>query len=218
MDVAMLCLAAGCGWLAGYGMRRMLRWLLPTVRVSGPWCEAITATLWVIAVARAFGDWLPWWWLPVPLALGWCGVALAVADLRALRLPDVLTVAAYPVFAALIAVAAYCGDVDGLALRALLGTVVFGGAHLLVRLAVPSGLGAGDVKLAGSLGAVLGAVGWPAIAVAAVLAAVITVLLASAARLARRAAWRGGIPHGPGLLAAAWLVAAFPGATLVGAS
>jgi leader peptidase (prepilin peptidase)/N-methyltransferase len=65
-------------------------------------------------------------------------------------------------------------------------------------------MGGGDVKLAGSLGAVLGAVGWPAMAVAAVLAAAGTALLAVARRT-------NHAPHGPSLLAATWLIAAFPG-------
>ncbi|HJQ06192.1 MAG TPA: hypothetical protein VJ872_12145, partial [Nocardioides sp.] len=66
-------------------------------------------------------------------------------------------------------------------------------------------LGAGDVKLAGALGAVLGAVSWVALPVAAAIAAVVTVALA----VVRRST--GGVPHGPGLLAAASLVAVFPG-------
>ena len=61
--------------------------------------------------------------------------------------------------------------------------------------------------LAGSLGAVLGALGWSALVVAAVLAAVVTASLAVGRR-------RAAAPHGPGLLLATWLVAAFPGGHL----
>jgi leader peptidase (prepilin peptidase)/N-methyltransferase len=80
--------------------------------------------------------------------------------------------------------------------------VVFGGAHLAVHVLAPRALGAGDVKLAGSLGAVLGAVGWSALVVGAVLAALGTAVVALARRT--RAA-----PHGPGLLLATWLLAAW---------
>jgi leader peptidase (prepilin peptidase)/N-methyltransferase len=151
---------------------------------------------------RAAVDQLPWWWVPVPLLLGWFAVPLVAADFRRRRLPDVLTLSAYPVVGLALAVASAVDP--GLGVRALLGGLVFGGAHVLVRVLAPAALGGGDVKLAGSLGAVLGAVGWPALAVAALLAGCCTALLAVAARA-------GAAPHGPGLLAATWLVAAFPG-------
>jgi leader peptidase (prepilin peptidase)/N-methyltransferase len=150
---------------------------------------------------------LPWWWLPVPLLLAWLAVPLAAADLARHRLPDALTLPAYPVLGLAVALAAACGPDPGLGLRAVLGVLLFGGAHAVVRVLAPAALGAGDVKLAGSLGAVLGALGWAALVVAAVLAAVITLLLA----LGRR---RAVAPHGPGLLLATWLVAAFPGGHL----
>ena len=86
------------------------------------------------------------------------------------------------------------------------GALLFGGAHVLVRLAVPGSLGAGDVKLAGSRGAVLGAAGWAALTAAAVLAALFTLAVAAVRRSS------GRLPHGPALLTATWLCAIFPGA------
>ncbi|MFD2400193.1 hypothetical protein ACFSVJ_30210 [Prauserella oleivorans] len=70
------------------------------------------------------------------------------------------------------------------------------------------------MKLAGSLGGVLGATGWPAVVVAACTAAVVTAVLALAAALLRVRRWRDGVPHGPGLLLATCLVVVFPGAGL----
>ncbi|RSM37309.1 hypothetical protein DMA12_37090 [Amycolatopsis balhimycina DSM 5908] len=86
----------------------------------------------------------------------------------------------------------------------ILGTAAAAGA--LVRLATPGSLGAGDVKLSGSLGAVLGAAGWAALAAAAALAALFTLAVAAARRHS------GRVPHGPALLTATWLCAIFPGA------
>jgi leader peptidase (prepilin peptidase)/N-methyltransferase len=169
-----------------------------------PWCELACAGLCAVLGWRAAAGFLPSWWLPVPLVLGWFAVPLTAVDLARRRLPDVLTLPAYPLLGLVVALAAATGPDPGIGVRALVGIVVFGGAHAVVRAVAPSAMGGGDVKLAGSLGAVLGAVGWPAMAVAATLAAAITALVA----LARRT---NHAPHGPGLLAATWLIAAFPG-------
>jgi leader peptidase (prepilin peptidase)/N-methyltransferase len=133
--------------------------------------------------------------------LGWLAVPLAASDLLWWRLPDGLTLPAYPLLGLALAVAAIARADVGLGVRAVLGALVFGGVHALVYVIAPRALGAGDVKLAGSLGAVLGAAGWSAFAVAATLAAGVTLLIALVRR--SRAA-----PHGPGLLLATWLIAA----------
>ncbi|WIV56582.1 prepilin peptidase [Amycolatopsis nalaikhensis] len=147
----------------------------------------------------------PTWWLPIPVLLTVLAVPLALADLRHLRLPDVLTLSAYPLLGAAIGAAALGGGGPALAIRATAGALLFGGAHALVHRAKPGSIGAGDVKLSGSLGAVLGAVGWPALAVAAVLAALLSLATAIATGTHR-------VPHGPALLTATWLCAVFPGA------
>lgn len=154
-----------------------------------PWGEVAGAVLSGVVGWRVTAGLLPWWW--VPLLLGWLAVPLAAADLIARRLPDALTFAAYPVLGLAVLPAGW---------HALAGMVVFGGAHVVVRAVAPGSLGGGDVKLAGSLGAVLGALGWADLALAAALAALGTLLLAVATR--SRAA-----PHGPSLLAVTWLLA-----------
>ena len=67
-------------------------------------------------------------------------------------------------------------------------------------------LGLGDVKLAAPLGAVLGAASWPALALAAVLAAVITGVVGHSCGCAGPGPPGAEVPHGPSMLAAAWLV------------
>jgi leader peptidase (prepilin peptidase)/N-methyltransferase len=84
---------------------------------------------------------------------------------------------------------------------ALAGGAVFAGCYALVRLLAPASLGAGDVKLAGSLGAVVGSVSVPAVPLCVLAAAVLT--LVGALPLRGRA-----VPHGPCMLAPAWLVTA----------
>lgn len=206
-------IATGSGAVAGYLGRRLLCSLRRGTTVRPPVCEAATALLWAWLAAAAAAGPLPWWWVPVPAAVAWFGVLLVVTDLRCRRLPDALTLPCYPVFALLIAVTSgFAGT--GVATRAVVGALALGGLYLLMHLVAPAGLGAGDVKLSGSLGAVLGATGWAALLLAPLLAAVITLLLGGVARAVGDRRWRHGIPHGPGLLVAAWLLAAFPGAGL----
>src|SRR5215472_16835378 len=86
---------------------------------------------------------------------GALGVALAAIDIAVQRLPDPLTLPAYPILVALLVVPAVW-DHDGAALvRALLGGVVLAGSFLLLALIRPGQLGGGDVKLAGLAGLAL---------------------------------------------------------------
>lgn len=195
----------GCalaGVVMGFVGRALLGRLSRGVVLRAPWCEVAAGGLSGLVGWRVGAGLLPCWWLPVPLLLGWFAVPLGAVDLVRCRLPDLLTLPAYPLLGLVVGLAAVLGASPGLGLRAVSGVVLFGGAHVLAYLVSPRALGAGDVKLAGSLGAVLGAVGWPALVVGAGLAAVITLGVA----LVRRAR---AVPHGPGLLLATWLVAVF---------
>lgn len=162
--------------------------------------------LWAAAAWRVASGQLPVRWLPVPLSVAWFAVPLSVVDVRHRRLPDALTLALYPAVGLAVVAA---GD-RAVVVRALVGAVVYLAVHLLVHAAAPGALGAGDVKLSGGVGAALGASGLPSLVVGAVLAAVVTLLLGAASATLRR----DGIPHGPGLLAAAYVLTAFPTAAL----
>lgn len=163
------------------------------------WCEVAVGLLWTVVFVRVVTG-MPLWWAAVPLALGWLAVLLAVCDVLAARLPDVLTLPAYPVAAVLLTVAAlHRPDV---LFGAVAGAVVFAGTYLLVRVVSPGAMGPGDVKLAGSLGAVVGAVSLPAVLFVMAAAAALTLVAALWTRA-------GGVPHGPAMLVPAWLVTAF---------
>lgn len=203
------------GWLSGHFGRRLVLRLRPAAPVRAPCCELPIALLWAVSGLWVLAGAAPAWWLPVPLCLAWFGVLLAVLDLAERRLPDALTGIAFLLVLLSIGFASVAGPDGQLATRAALGVLLFGGAHLAVHLLNPASLGAGDVKLSASLGGVLGAVGLPALALAAVLAAVVTAALAFGARLFAYRPWRAGVPHGPGLLLATWVVAAFPGSGLL---
>ena len=199
-------LAGLAGAVAGYSARAVLVRLRMPVRAAPYACEAVLGALWAFAAARP----LPVWWLPVPAALAWLAVVLTATDMRHRLLPNAVTLPAYPAVAVLIIVAAAAGPGPGLAVRAATAAALFLAVHAAVHLALPGQLGAGDVKLAGVVGAVLGAVSWPAVLLGPVIAAVLTTALALAGRRGAGPHMHGSAPHGPGLLAAVLLVALFP--------
>ncbi len=193
-------LLAAAGLLAGAGARLLLRRLRRGTRVPPPWCELGVAVVWTGLGAAAQIGVVPWRFVPVLLALGWLAVTAGAVDVRARRLPDALTLPAVPVALLLLV------PVGGSAVRrGVLGAVVAVTAHLVVHLAAPAALGAGDVKLAASLGAVLAAASWEALAVAGVLAAVFSGALAATVLAARGR--HAVLPHGPSMLLAGLLVA-----------
>ncbi|HUQ58265.1 prepilin peptidase [Lentzea sp.] len=122
---------------------------------------------------------------PSSYLLAWFGLVLAMVDLRHHRLPDALTL---PLAAALLLL-----EFHRLG-AAVLGAVVFGGAHLAVRRLRPALMGGGDVKLAFGLGAPLAL---SSLLPAAILSSAVTLVVAALRRTR-------GVPHGPGLLAATW--------------
>lgn len=193
------------GAVAGAGGAMVLRRLPRGVRVPVPVCAVAVAALWAAVGQRASAG-LPAWWWPVPLVLGWAGVLLAGADLIARRLPDALTLPAYPVVIVLLGVAAVgAGNTEALA-RATAGALLWAGGYAAVRLVAPGALGGGDVKLAGSLGALAAATSWSALLLAVLAANAITAAIAGPARLL---GYRD-MPHGPAMLAVTWLLALHP--------
>ncbi|WP_236808773.1 prepilin peptidase [Amycolatopsis albispora] len=145
----------------------------------------------------------------MPLAVVGVAVPLFVVDLRERRLPDALTLPAYLLFAGALGFAAVERGA-GLLWAALLGALVFGGLHAVIHRVIPHALGAGDVKLTGSLGLVLGATGWTAMVLAVFASALVTAVLGLLARIRGSPTWDDGVPHGPGLLTATALVTLFP--------
>lgn len=120
--------------------------------------------------------------------LAWA-VALSVIDLRQRRLPNVLTLSGAAVITA-------GATVAGRGAPALLGGLVLAALYLIVHLVAPSGMGAGDVKLALALGALTGALGIDAWTLAALSAPLLTALAGVAAVLRGRGA---AVPHGPAM-------------------
>ncbi|MGH3929626.1 MAG: prepilin peptidase [Pseudonocardiaceae bacterium] len=196
--------AAVSGAGVGAGGAVLLRRIPRGVRVSVLPCAVMVAALWALIGGRI--DELPVWWWPVPLVLAWAGVLLAAADIVARRLPDVITLSAYPVVAGLLGVAAVGAGGGELLARALGGALLWGGGYAAVRVISPVALGGGDVKLAGTLGALTAAASWPGLLLAVLAATALTAAVAGPARLLGHR----DVPHGPAMIAAAWLVVLHP--------
>ena len=135
--------------------------------------------------------------------LGALGVALSAVDIAVSRLPDKLTLPAYPVLILLLGIAAVTGHSGGALLRALLGGVALTCAYFLLAVLRPGQLGAGDVKLAGLTGLALGWLGWPVLIAGAALAFVLSGVVSVGLLAARRISLRDSICFGPFMLGGA---------------
>ncbi|MBO0831486.1 MAG: prepilin peptidase [Actinobacteria bacterium] len=139
-------------------------------------------------------------------ALGALGIALAAIDLKVQRLPDLLTLPAYPVMLALLAAAAVVGHQPWPLARAVLGGLALAGAYLLLGLIRPGGVGLGDIKLAGLIGLGLGWLGWRTVIDGAMLGLVLAAAVGLALLAARQLTLRSYLSFGPFLIGGALLV------------
>lgn len=175
-------------------------WLLPVLAAVG---AVVGAPLFLgrpLIVIITYGAALVW------------GLVLAFIDLDVRRLPDWLTLPAYPVVAVLLALcSAATGDQTAL-LRAAacagLAVVTF----LLAGLLSPGaeGLGLGDVKLAGPLGALLGWFGWWTALYGLLTGFILGGLVAAVLLVSRRADRKSYLSFGPALIAGAYIWAVLP--------
>jgi leader peptidase (prepilin peptidase) / N-methyltransferase len=198
-------LLAALGLAAGAAARLLLRRLRRGARVPQPWCEVGVAVAWGTTGATVGAGAVPLRWLPVLLALGWLAAAAGAVDVLHHRLPDALTLPALPLALLLLV------PLGSAALwRGLAGAAVAFTTYAVVHLALPGALGAGDVKLAAPLGAVLAGASWPALVLATALSALLSIGMAVAVLVSARSCGRprgAALPHGPPMVVAGWLMA-----------
>lgn len=169
------------------------------VGVRYPAVEAGTALLFA-ALAAAYGASAV---LPALLYVAGVGVALALIDVDHHRLPDAVVLPSYPVLAALLAVAAL-GTGHPPVGRSLLSGGIWLAVYASLWLGTAGrGMGAGDVKLSGLLGLLLGWLGWGSSVLGLfggfLVGSVVGVALLRTGRVGRRAR----IAHGPFMLVGA---------------
>jgi leader peptidase (prepilin peptidase)/N-methyltransferase len=196
----------------------VLSWLLLGRRcrdcsepISGryPAVELLTAGVFLIVALRFGLDAA----LPAFLYLGAIGVALALIDLDVKRLPNAIVLPSYGVAAVLLGVAAVIDGEWSNLVRGLFGMAALFAFYFLLVLVYPSGMGFGDVKLAGVLGLYLGYLGWAEVVTGGFLGFLFGGLVGGALMTVRRAGRKSQIPFGPFMLAGA-LVAIVAGGAL----
>lgn len=94
-------------------------------------------------------------------------------------------------------------------LRTLFGGAILFGAYLMLHLAVPAGMGLGDVKLAAVLGLYLGFMSWSHLLMATVLAFILGAVWSALLLITRRATLRTSVAFGPFMLLGAAVALAF---------
>jgi leader peptidase (prepilin peptidase) / N-methyltransferase len=188
--------------ISWFWQRGKCRYCGAAIAVRYPLVEMLCGALFALSVAQ-FGV--------TPAALAACVfgallIVIAFIDLDHLLVLDPTTIAGALIGVAFaIATHRLLGALEG----AAVGVGVFGAIYLLTG---RMGMGLGDVKLAGMLGAYLG---YPAMLVTSVASFIIGALLAIPVLAGRRRARRDALPFGPFLVMAA-LLAMFAPAVLSG--
>jgi leader peptidase (prepilin peptidase)/N-methyltransferase len=169
---------------------------------------AVLGGLGAAKVARGWAELVAFALLAVACAM------LVVVDLAVYRLPDVIVGPMYPILAVALTVQTTVdGDWSRLGRAAIAGGVL-AVSYLVLALLVPSGLGLGDVKLAGLLGVFLGWTGWPNVLVGTVAAFTLNGIVAVILLVSRRATRKSAIAFGPWMVAGAAIGALWGSSTL----
>ena len=158
-----------------------------------PVVEAATAVLFALVALRI--GWAPE--LPAYLYLAAIGLALALIDLDTHRLPDPIVLPAYPVLAVALGAASWVTGDWGALLRAVIGGAALWAVYFLLMIVKQGGMGFGDVKLAGVLGAGMAWLGWGALVVGGFAAFLLGGLYGIALIVAGRGGRGTRVPFGP---------------------
>ena len=111
---------------------------------------------------------------------------------------------AYPLIAALLALAAVAEHNGTAILRSLTGMIFLLVFYLIITLAAPGALGAADIRLAGLLGLTLGWLGWTTVIGGALLGLLYGSLTGTIMIVLRRATRHTVLPFGPALITGAF--------------
>lgn len=176
------------------------------VRISAryPLVELATAVLFIaigiVFAHRNLSAAIPAYWY-----LAAIGLALTMIDLDVKRLPDNIVLPSYLVLGAMLTFAAVAEHDMSKLLRGAGGAVALYALYFALAFAYPGGMGFGDVKLAGLLGAPLAFLSWPTFAVGAFGAFLIGGLAGLAVIITRHGSGKTALPFGPFMIASAFV-------------
>ncbi|MFI6728322.1 prepilin peptidase [Streptomyces atratus] len=165
-----------------------------------PYMPAVATALVCGSLAAAVGarPELVVWLLLAPF-----GTLLSLVDRAVHRLPDTLTLPLAAGTPVLLGATASLPVAAGSWPTALLGGLALGGCYFLLFLINPGGMGFGDVKLALTLGQVLGWYGWPVLFAGTAVAFVVGAGWGLGLILLRRASRKAAFPFGPCMICGA---------------
>lgn len=196
--------------LAGLAAALLSPWMRTVAESDSRWLScglhtllAAFGGLGAVALARTHAEAVAFTLLSVSLAI------LFVIDLAVHRLPDRIVGPTYPVLVAALAVAAGSSGEWSRFGRAGAAGAVLVVAYFVLAFISPSGLGLGDVKLAGLLGLLLGWLGWPHVLLGTLAAFILGGLFAVVLLLLRRASGKSHFAFGPFMIAGAVVGAAW---------
>ena len=169
-----------------------------------PLVELVTAVLFV-ALTMRIAELNLLAALPAVLYFTAMGISLAVIDVDAGRLPNVIVYPSYPVVAALLVLAAFAQQDSSALFRAGIGALTLFLAYFAVAYLYPAGMGFGDVKLAGIIGGVLAFISYPVLAVGAFAAFLIGSVVGVTKIVRHRQPAGSSIAFGPFMIAGALL-------------
>lgn len=169
-----------------------------------PIVEAFTCASFV-AVAIQLARLDERWALPAFLYFAAIGIALAMIDVDTHRLPNAIVLPSYLILGLALTLAAVLADTPAALVRALIGGMALFGLYFVMAWCYPSGMGFGDVKLAGLIGGMLGYLSFSALLVGAFAGFLLGSLYAMAALVSGRASLKTAVPYGPFMLLGAFV-------------
>ena len=153
----------------------------------------------------AMRAWAAWLALAAYLWFSAVSIALTLIDLEHQRLPDAIVLPSFGVILVLLAASSALASGWGQLVPTLGAAAALFALYFLIVLVYPAGMGRGDVKLAPLVGAVLGFIGWGAVAVGAFSGFFIGAVIGLSLIAAKKAGRKTGLPFGPSMLVGAWV-------------